>query len=92
MKSVEADRPYEPLIKSEQAAEFLGCAPLTVRRMARDGRLPSIPFPRGNGKFQHRFRLSELQAYVESLSQSYNRPTCQGTDFDSQKRNDNLGA
>jgi excisionase family DNA binding protein len=89
MKSVETDRPYEPLIGSEEAARFLGYSALTVRRMARDGRLPSIPFPRGNGKFQHRFRLSALQAYVEGLSQSYNRPTCQGTDFDAQKRNDN---
>lgn len=69
------DRSLEPLIGAEEAAEFLGFSPLTVRRMAHDGRLPSIPFPRGDGKFQHRFRISDLKAYVESLARNYMPPT-----------------
>jgi excisionase family DNA binding protein len=58
----------ERLIGAEEAAEYLGFSSLTVRRMAHEGRLPSVPFPRGRGKFQHRFYMSQLRSYVESLS------------------------
>jgi excisionase family DNA binding protein len=58
----------EPLIKAEEAAEYLGFSPLTVRRMAHDGRIPSIAFPVGKtGKYTHRFRASELTAYLTTL-------------------------
>lgn len=57
----------EPLIGPDEAAEFLGFSSMTVRRMAHDGRLPSIPFPTKDGKYRHKYRLTELQGYVESL-------------------------
>jgi len=68
MASTCTGQPLEPLIDAEEAAKFLGFSPLTVRRMAHEGRLPSIPFPRGKGKFQHRFRISDLKAYIEKLA------------------------
>jgi len=60
---------FEPLLKADEVAQFLGFAPITVRRMAHDGTLPSIAFPSGNGKFTHRFRVSELKNYLATLEQ-----------------------
>lgn len=58
----------EPLMNSDAAAELLGFSPLTVRRMAHEGRLPSIAFPVGKtGKFTHRFRASDLRVYLTGL-------------------------
>lgn len=68
MKITPIDQPLEPLIKARQAAEYLGFTALTVRRMARDGRLPCIAFPMGrSGKHTHRFRVSDLQTYLATL-------------------------
>ncbi len=62
------NQPLEPLINANEAAEYLGFSSLTVRRMAHEGRLPSIAFPRGRtGKFTHRFRVSELQEFLSTL-------------------------
>lgn len=61
------DRPMEPLIGPKEAAEYLGFSSLTVRRMAHKGQLPSIAFPHGRGKFLHRFRVSDLKAYLATL-------------------------
>jgi hypothetical protein len=39
--------------------------------MAKKGLLPTIAFPIGStGKFRFKFRLSELEAHVRSLSRS----------------------
>lgn len=47
----------------------LGFAPIAILRMARAGKLPTIEFPIGStGKYLYRFRLSQLQAHVESLN------------------------
>lgn len=68
MEGSNAIRQMEPLIGAAEAAEYLGFSPLTVRRKAREGKLPSIAFPLGNtGKYLHKFRKSELEAYVNSL-------------------------
>lgn len=72
MKTVYAEPPMEPLIGAGEAAEYLGFSSLTVRRMAHDGRLPSIAFPLGkdklgNQKYLHRFRVSDLKAYLATL-------------------------
>ena len=62
------DRPMEPLIGADEAAEYLGFSSATVRRYANAGRLPSIAFPgKTPGKCLHRFRVSDLKDYVESL-------------------------
>ena len=72
MKTVYIDRPMEPLIGAKEAAEYLGFSASTVRRMAHRGELPSYAHPRGtdrkgNGKFQHRYRVSDLKAYLASI-------------------------
>ena len=56
------------LFSPEEAAEYLGFSVKTVCQMARDERLPSFAFPMGTcGKHYHRFRVSELKAYLASL-------------------------
>ncbi len=62
------DRLAEPLINTNEAARHLGFASGTVRRMARDGHLPCIAFPTGaRGKCMRRFRISDLEDYLETL-------------------------
>ncbi len=59
----------EPLIDAKAASVFLGFAPITVLRKARAGKLPTIAFPIGKtGKFLYKFRLSQLEAHVDSLT------------------------
>jgi excisionase family DNA binding protein len=67
MKFMYDERPMEPLITADEAAEYLGMAPSSVRKWAREKLLPSIAYPRGKGKFIHRFRVSELKAYLATL-------------------------
>jgi excisionase family DNA binding protein len=67
MKTVYIDRPLEPMIGANEAAEYLGFSSTTVRRMAHRGELPSYAFPRGNGKFLHRYRVSDLKEYLDAL-------------------------
>jgi hypothetical protein len=58
-----------PLIDAKAASVFLGFGPITILRMARAGKLPTIAFPIGKtGKYLDKFRLSQLEAYVESLT------------------------
>ena len=59
----------EPLVDDVAASAYLGYKPITVLRMAGKGLLPTIAFPIGaTGKFRYRFKMSQLEAYVESLS------------------------
>jgi excisionase family DNA binding protein len=59
---------FEPVVGATKASEFLGFSAGTVRRMAHHGDLPSYAFPFGkSGKHKFKFRLSELQAFLESL-------------------------
>ena len=59
----------DPLIDAKAASAFLGFAAITILRMARAGKLPTVAFPIGTtGKFLYKFRLSQLEAYVESLT------------------------
>ena len=68
MDVISTTRHLEPLVGAVEAAEYLGFAPLTIRRMARRGILPSIAFPMGDtGKYMHKFRMSDLEAYVKTL-------------------------
>lgn len=63
--------PSDPLIDAEEGALLL-CIPVsTIKRMAHRGEIPSVPFPIGTtGKFRHRFRRSDLEAYLARLSLS----------------------
>jgi len=68
LKKISAPSP-EPLIDAKGASAYLGFAPLTIKRMAHRGDLPTIAFPIGaTGKFLYKFRLSDLQRHVESLA------------------------
>lgn len=70
MKTVYIDRPLEPMIGANEAAEYLGFSSTTVRRMAHRGELPSYAFPRGKGKFLHRYLVSDLKAYLATLKRA----------------------
>jgi hypothetical protein len=51
----------EPFVDAVAAGGFLGLHPLTVQRLAREGRLPGHSVSHGNGVRMHRrFLLSEL--------------------------------
>ena len=59
----------EPLVDAKVASRYLGFNPITILRMAKARKLPTIPWPIGKtGKFVYKFKMSQLEAYVESLS------------------------
>jgi hypothetical protein len=61
----------EPLVDEHVASAYLGYAPITCLRMAKRGQVPAVPCPVGNtSKIRYKFRLSELQAYTDSLSRA----------------------
>jgi excisionase family DNA binding protein len=49
----------EPFVTPQEAAEFLRCSPVTVKRLAREGKLPAHSVTNGVRK-RWRFLLSEL--------------------------------
>lgn len=53
------ERPFEPLLDSDEAAALLKIHPKTLQRMARRGEIPGIQI----GKLW-RFRASELSAWM----------------------------
>jgi hypothetical protein len=55
------DPNIEPLVDAEIAGQYLGYAAVTVRKHARENRIPSVPVPCG-ARTTWRFRISELQA------------------------------
>jgi len=57
---------YEPLVDAFVAADYLGFSAVTVRRMARRGELPCIPFSAGQ-RTVWRFRISELEKFTQEL-------------------------
>jgi hypothetical protein len=58
----------EGLVDEFTAASYLNIKPITALRMARRGLLPSVHFPIGaTGKIRHKFRLSTLKAWTDSL-------------------------
>lgn len=57
----------EPLMGADEVGKQLGFSGLTIRRWAREGRLPAIAIPFGiSGKTIYRFRASELTEYLQS--------------------------
>ena len=60
---------FEPLIGADEASAYIGFQPITILRMAAKGLLPCVAFPIGKtGKYRYKFKMSELEAYVVSLS------------------------
>ena len=55
MYTAECERFVTPV----EAAKFLRCSPITVKRLARDGKIPAHPITNGVRK-RWRFLLSEL--------------------------------
>jgi hypothetical protein len=49
----------EPFVTPVEAAAFLRCAPVTVKRLAREGKIPAHPIHNGIRK-RWRFLISEL--------------------------------
>jgi excisionase family DNA binding protein len=61
----------EPYVSPERAAEFLSLDRERVIRLARAGKLPGHPIGMGTGsRRQWRFKLSELDRYMQGLSNS----------------------
>jgi excisionase family DNA binding protein len=88
MEITHIDTQFEPLIRAKEAAKYLGFAELTVERMARAGRLPSIAFPVGKtSKYTYRFRISELAAYVDTLQRHPISIECQSPNNHSREQN-----
>lgn len=57
----------EPFVDAAAAGGFLGLHPVTVQRLAREGRLPGHSVSHGNGVRTHRrFLLSELAQWLRS--------------------------
>jgi excisionase family DNA binding protein len=52
----------EELINLRDASKFMGCSPMTTRRMAKRGDIPVVKLP---GTRLLRFRLSTLQRVIE---------------------------
>jgi excisionase family DNA binding protein len=53
----------EGLINLRDAADFMGCSTVTIRRMAKRGDIPAMRLP---GTRLMRFRRSTLQGVIES--------------------------
>jgi len=71
VKRAELAEDAEPLIDEYTASAYLGYKPITCLRMAKRGQLPAIAFPIGaTGKIRYKFKLSQLQAYTESISRA----------------------
>jgi hypothetical protein len=51
--------PVEPFVTAVEAGEFLKCSPVTVKRLAREGKIPAHFIQNGIRK-RWRFLLSEL--------------------------------
>ena len=49
----------EPFVTSVEAAAFLSCAPVTIKRLAREGKIPAHSIQNGIRK-RWRFLISEL--------------------------------
>jgi excisionase family DNA binding protein len=60
---------FEPLASAEEAAMHLRIHVKTLRRLARDGRVPCAKI----GKY-YRFRLSELDHWVRQNQNGISRP------------------
>lgn len=60
---------FEPLASAEEAAHYLRIHVKTLRRLARDGRVPCAKL----GKY-YRFRLSELDRWVRQHDNQISRP------------------
>lgn len=59
--------PLEPFVDAVAAGRFLGLHPVTVQRLAREGRLPGHSVSHKNGMRMHwRFLLSELGEWLKS--------------------------
>jgi hypothetical protein len=51
--------PVEPFVTADEAGEFLKCSPVTVKRQAREGKIPAHFIQNGIRK-RWRFLISEL--------------------------------
>lgn len=78
MMACEKEQPVttEPYVDSFAASKFLGLAPRTLNEMARRGRIPAYPFGEGQRK-TWRFKLSDLDSWMNSRAQSRSRPLLQ---------------
>lgn len=63
----------EPFINADEAAEFLRMKRLRIMRLAKAGRIPAHPFPRGRGNDWF-FLKSELHGFITSGGKLEPRP------------------
>lgn len=60
----------ESYVGAEDAATFLGCAPQTINRLARAGKVPAHALIVGRKNNRWRFLLSELDEWMRSRDNS----------------------
>lgn len=63
----------EPYVDNIEAGKFLGLAPRTMNHMAQKGIVKAYPYGDGSRK-TWRFRLSDLDAWMQSRIASLRRP------------------
>jgi excisionase family DNA binding protein len=59
----------EPFVTADEAAEFLRCSPITVKRLAREGKIPAHSITNGV-RTRWRFLISELAATMKKAVSS----------------------
>lgn len=56
----------EPLVDTKTAARYLGFSEVQVRRMAKAGMIPCVPF-KADKRTVYKFRISALQAHTQAV-------------------------
>ncbi len=58
-------KPVVKLLRIKQAADILGVNPETLRRWDNEGRLPSIRIGSRRGVGDRRYKLEDIERYIE---------------------------
>lgn len=56
----------DPKLRLPAAAKFLGVCPQTVRRFCAEDGLPFLQYNKPGGKRDYRFKVSDLEEFLES--------------------------
>lgn len=57
----------EPLVRTREVAQLVGCSEQKIRRMAEDGEIPAVAFPVGLHRKTWRFRMSAVQRWLDEI-------------------------
>lgn len=79
MEHLNQARTQEPYVTADEAADFLRCSPITVKRLAREGKIPAHCITNGVRR-RWRFLISELAERMKAQvsSEASSAPLTQG--------------